>query len=181
LQSKDGGHPVRHVKRVALGFVVFGCFLGFANGLLGAVVLFGDAPEQSSLKFLAPIGIVLGLILVGFGNYLWQRERTAESHRHHDEGVGGGRAGADTSGQVARHPLQPARTSQRDRAFSSGTEDHVEMDATWTISELHDELERFERDARRAGLAESSVRTYVDRSRVFVRWLAGEYQFQGRR
>jgi hypothetical protein len=51
----------------------------------------------------------------------------------------------------------------------------------WTIAELADELERFERAARSAGLAEASVRTYVDRSRTFVRWLAGDYQFQGPR
>lgn len=55
------------------------------------------------------------------------------------------------------------------------------MEQTWTISELHEELEGFERAARRAGLAESSVRTYVDRSRYFIRWLAGDFQFQGPR
>jgi hypothetical protein len=55
------------------------------------------------------------------------------------------------------------------------------MEETWTLRELHEELERFEQAARRAGLADSSVRTYVDRSRTFVRWLAGEYQFQGHR
>jgi hypothetical protein len=55
------------------------------------------------------------------------------------------------------------------------------MDSTWSISDLYEELERFERAARSAGLAESSVRTYVDRSRIFIRWLAGEYQFQGGR
>jgi hypothetical protein len=41
--------------------------------------------------------------------------------------------------------------------------------------------QRFEADARRAGLAEPSVRTYVHRSGIFVRWLAGNYQFQGPR
>jgi len=55
------------------------------------------------------------------------------------------------------------------------------MDATWSVADLMDELERFERAARAAGLKEASVRTYVDRSRVFVRWLAGEYEFQGPR
>ena len=55
------------------------------------------------------------------------------------------------------------------------------MDTTWRISELMDQLERFEQEARAAGLKEASVRTYVDRSRIFVRWLAGDYQFQGHR
>ena len=54
---------------------------------------------------------------------------------------------------------------------------------SWTIDDLFDELDRFEQAqaATSAGLAETSVRTYVDRSRTFVRWLAGDYQFQGPR
>jgi hypothetical protein len=55
------------------------------------------------------------------------------------------------------------------------------VDATWSVVDLMGELERFEREARAAGLKETSVRTYVDRSRIFVRWLAGAYQFQGPR
>ena len=55
------------------------------------------------------------------------------------------------------------------------------METTWTVRELLNELQRFEHAARSAGLAETSVRTYVDRSRVFVRWLAGEYEFHGPR
>ncbi len=65
--------------------------------------------------------------------------------------------------------------------FGGRLRDHGLMETTWSVTELYEELERFERAARRAGLAESSVRTYVDRSRIFVRWLAGEYQFQGGR
>lgn len=53
------------------------------------------------------------------------------------------------------------------------------MKDSWTLEELNASLERFEAAAREAGLAESSVRTYVDRSRFFVRWLAGDFQFQG--
>ncbi len=52
---------------------------------------------------------------------------------------------------------------------------------SWTIEELRHELDRFEREARRAGLKETSIRTYVDRSAIFVRWLDGNYQFQGPR
>ena len=55
------------------------------------------------------------------------------------------------------------------------------METTWTLAELREELLRFERAARAAGLKEASVRTYVDRSTRFVRWLGGEYQFQGAR
>lgn len=54
-------------------------------------------------------------------------------------------------------------------------------DATWTIGDLRIELDRFESEARRAGLKENTVRTYVDRSSIFLRWLAGDYQFQGPR
>ena len=55
------------------------------------------------------------------------------------------------------------------------------METTWSISELKDERERFEREGRAAGLRDASVRTYVERSRIFVRWLEGDYQFQGPR
>lgn len=53
------------------------------------------------------------------------------------------------------------------------------MADSWTLQDLHEELKRFEQAARRAGLKEPSVRTYVDRSRIFVRWLAGDYEFRG--
>ena len=45
----------------------------------------------------------------------------------------------------------------------------------WTTGELHDQLDRFEAELRSAGLAENTIRTYVDRSRYFVRWLEGDY------
>lgn len=51
--------------------------------------------------------------------------------------------------------------------------------ASWTIAELHEALEDFEAELRTAGLVESSVRTYVDRSRYFVRWLDGDYHPRG--
>ena len=55
------------------------------------------------------------------------------------------------------------------------------MTTSWTTVELHEALERFERAARNAGLAENSVKTYVGRSRIFVRWLEGEFEFKGPR
>jgi hypothetical protein len=52
---------------------------------------------------------------------------------------------------------------------------------SWTLAELHAEMDQFEVAARAAGLAETSVRTYVDDSRFFIRWLAGDSQFKGPR
>ncbi len=49
----------------------------------------------------------------------------------------------------------------------------------WTVTKLHRALEEFEVDLRNAGLVESSVRTYVDRSRYFIRWLDGDYSPRG--
>lgn len=49
------------------------------------------------------------------------------------------------------------------------------------MAELQEALTAFEAAARRAGLRETSVRTYVDRSRIFLRWLADDYAFQGPR
>ncbi|MBD8059028.1 hypothetical protein IC607_08610 [Cellulomonas sp. JH27-2] len=46
---------------------------------------------------------------------------------------------------------------------------------TWTLQELRDELERFERALKAAGKAPDTVNTYVGRSRIFLRWLADDY------
>ena len=51
----------------------------------------------------------------------------------------------------------------------------------WTLEALERELKRFEAELRANDLAESSVRTYVDRSAIFIRWLAGDYHPQGPR
>jgi hypothetical protein len=80
-------------------------------------------------------------------------------------------ARAPKFGSSHRHRLFPSRPQAQ----------HGPMTEPWTIAELGEELDRFESAARHAGLAEASVRTYVDRSRIFVRWLAGDYQFQGPR
>ena len=45
----------------------------------------------------------------------------------------------------------------------------------WTADRLLELLDQFEEELRDAGLAENSVRTYVDRSTYFVRWLSGDY------
>jgi hypothetical protein len=50
---------------------------------------------------------------------------------------------------------------------------------SWTVEDLRRELTRFETELRRAGLKESSVTTYVDRSGRFVSWLAGDYTPRG--
>lgn len=55
------------------------------------------------------------------------------------------------------------------------------MRDSWTTDELEKELRRYESELRAANLAESSVRTYVDRSAMFVRWLAGDYHPRGPR
>ena len=49
-------------------------------------------------------------------------------------------------------------------------------DPCWTLLDLKAELARFEADLRGADLAENSIRTYVGRSEVFLRWLAGDYR-----
>jgi hypothetical protein len=53
------------------------------------------------------------------------------------------------------------------------------MADSWTVEDLRRELTRFETELRRAGLKESSVTTYVDRSGRFVSWLAGDYTPRG--
>ena len=51
--------------------------------------------------------------------------------------------------------------------------------STGSLHDLRVELRRFERELRAAGLRDSSIETYVQRSTTFVRWLAGEYQPRG--
>ncbi len=46
----------------------------------------------------------------------------------------------------------------------------------WTTARLHELLGNFETELRDAGLEENTVRTYVDRSRYSVRWLARDYR-----
>jgi hypothetical protein len=46
----------------------------------------------------------------------------------------------------------------------------------WTVESLHRLLAQFETELRSAGLKDNSVRTYVDRSRYFVRWLGNDYR-----
>jgi hypothetical protein len=49
----------------------------------------------------------------------------------------------------------------------------------WTIGQLHELLDEFESELKRAGLKPNSVDTYVGRSRYFLRWLTGDFQPQG--
>lgn len=49
----------------------------------------------------------------------------------------------------------------------------------FTARDLHDLLSEFEAELREAGLEETTIRTYVDRSTYFVRWLEGDYHPRG--
>jgi hypothetical protein len=49
----------------------------------------------------------------------------------------------------------------------------------YSVDELREQLRRFERELRAAGLKESSVTTYVDRTGRFLKWLDGDYQPRG--
>lgn len=50
---------------------------------------------------------------------------------------------------------------------------------SWTIHQLREDLRRFEDELIAAKLKDSTVRTYVDRSDTFLRWLDGKYQPTG--
>lgn len=49
----------------------------------------------------------------------------------------------------------------------------------WTIDELRRELQLFEQELEGADLAPNSIRTYVDRSAIFLRWLTDDYAPRG--
>ena len=62
-------------------------------------------------------------------------------------------------------------------------EEHEELvnrrEGPWTAQDLHELLAEFEAELRRRGLEENTIRTYVDRSTYFVRWLDGDYRPRG--
>lgn len=49
----------------------------------------------------------------------------------------------------------------------------------WTVEALRTELCAFEKELVAHGLEPNTIRTYVDRSSLFVRWLAGDYAPRG--
>ena len=51
----------------------------------------------------------------------------------------------------------------------------------WTVPQLRQQLRDWERLLRERGYPESTVKTYVGRSEIFVRWLAGEWEPTGPR
>ncbi len=55
----------------------------------------------------------------------------------------------------------------------------TERDRRWTLRELYAELGRFEEELVEAELRENTVRTYVDRTTFFLRWLEGDYEPRG--
>lgn len=51
----------------------------------------------------------------------------------------------------------------------------------WTIQDLWDDLAPFEQELEAAGLKPASIRTYVGRTKFFLRWLTGDYRPTGPR
>ncbi len=47
--------------------------------------------------------------------------------------------------------------------------------AQWTLDDLHQALDRYERLLGSSGKSATAVQTAVDRPRRFLRWLGGEY------
>lgn len=45
----------------------------------------------------------------------------------------------------------------------------------WTLDDLHQALDRYEQILMSSGRTPSTIQTYVDRPRRFLRWLAGDY------
>jgi len=45
----------------------------------------------------------------------------------------------------------------------------------WTLDDLHQALDRYEQLLASSGKSSSTIHTYVDRPRRFLRWLAGDY------
>jgi hypothetical protein len=65
------------------------------------------------------------------------------------------------------------------RTATSGSPVAATADQRYSPVELRAELRRFEDQLRAAGLKETSVTTYVDRTSRFLKWLEGGYQPRG--
>ncbi len=53
------------------------------------------------------------------------------------------------------------------------------QDGPWTVTELYELLGQFEAELQAAGLEDATIRTYVDRSTYFLRWLHDDYHPRG--
>lgn len=49
----------------------------------------------------------------------------------------------------------------------------------WTVDQLRRLIVDFEAELRDSGLEENTIRTYVDRSTYFIRWLDDDYHPRG--
>jgi hypothetical protein len=49
------------------------------------------------------------------------------------------------------------------------------METTYTITDLHSRLASFEQELKEAGKSPNTIKTYVDRSERFLKWLANDY------
>lgn len=94
----------------------------------------------------------------------------------------------DTAARALIADRQPRQTEPPGRSAQATPRDAASQDAArgqgtapapgqrYSVSELRTELLRFERELREAGLKDTSVTTYVDRSGRFLKWLEGGYQ-----
>jgi hypothetical protein len=76
---------------------------------------------------------------------------------------------ARTGQPAPRDPASPGTARGQKTASAPGGQ-------RYSVSELRDELLRFERELHGAGLKDNSVTTYVDRTERFLKWLEGGYQ-----
>lgn len=76
-------------------------------------------------------------------------------------------------------PLGTHQRPEGQTAASPQRQGGIVSDQRYTVDDLHEELRRFERELRAAGLKENSVSTYIDRTSRFLKWLTGDYQPRG--
>lgn len=136
-----------------------------------------------ALEELGPGHAVWGLPVSGLDAKSFPRR----AHRTGDTGIGPkGRVDEPTNnrrhlyGRVDVMGDPPAITAVRGILLSAPTLGGFTVaEQSWTHTELLSELAEFERELRAAGLRDSSVRTYTDRTTIFLRWLVGDYTPRG--
>ena len=146
----------------------------FSHSLLGLILLRDRRPDAEIAVCFPAFTTYESLVkrtrhffeLLGFGVYLVGEDGSVQLQLEH--GVVAAFNQTDPTSESVGQLSDPAKESGM--AYRKGP---------WGVSELHEALDAFEAELKEAGLAQNSIRTYVDRSRNFVRWLDGDYEPRG--
>ena len=148
----------------------------FSHALLSAMLLRSKRPDAE-----------IALCFPSFGTYERLIQRTRQSLSNLGVGVYLVQEGGAIKETVPRGVRKVALPPSNDTGGSPAPLSHDGgavaspggHGASWDVAALHQALDDFEAELVEFRLAPTTVRTYVDRSRNFVRWLDGDFHPRG--